>query len=172
MVGFDNIKDNRIDLKEFDLKWRFTVSDNNLPVEHLNQLCPLNDEASKFLWDFIMDTGLHADIPFKKGYFKTMDKAKIFDNNEKIIKKWLFDRGLPFKKDVYLSWQPYIAMVVPWKLLVKYYNVFYYGTSDDLTVFDESLNWALLFYHEDEIYFGSNEKFEPSKEFNDIRFIW
>ncbi|TAJ13171.1 hypothetical protein DMA11_09730 [Marinilabiliaceae bacterium JC017] len=173
MIGFENIKERIIDLDEFALKWRFTESEYNiLPDEHLKQLYPLDKLASKFLWDFTMDTNLHADTPFKKGFFNSVDKAKIAEGNGKEIKKWLYKRGLPFKKEVFLSWQPDLAMIVPWKLLIKYFDDFYYGSSDDLSVFDMSLNWALLFYHEDEIYFGSNEKFNPLTEFNDIDFIW
>ena len=62
-------------------------------------------------------------------------------------------------------------MAFLWKLLVKYFDDFYYGSSDDLTIIDESLNWAVLFYHENEIYFGSNEKYKQVKELDDIEFI-
>ncbi len=61
---------------------------------------------------------------------------------------------MPFNKNVFLSWQPEDAMIVPWKLLIKYFDSFYYG-GDDLTIIDESLNWSILFYHEDEVYFGA-----------------
>ena len=61
-------------------------------------------------------------------------------------------------------------MIVPWKILIKYFDDFFYGGSDDLTVIDKSLNWALLFHHESEIYFGSNEKYNLSGSFNDIDF--
>ena len=60
----------------------------------------------------------------------------------------------------------------PWKIFIKYFDSFYYPGSDDLTVCDESLQWALLFYHEDEIYFGTNKDFKPSDSFADIDFIW
>lgn len=63
-------------------------------------------------------------------------------------------------------------MIVSWKLLVKYFDSFYYSVSDDLTVIDQSLTWALLFYHEDEIYFGTNKDFQPSEFFADVDFIW
>jgi hypothetical protein len=95
------------------------------------------------------------------------------EGNSKEIKKWLYQRGLPFEKNVFLSWQPMDAMILPWKLLIKYFDHFYYyGTSGDLTVIDRKLTWALLFYHEDEIYFGTNNDFRPSETFSDIDFIW
>ena len=172
-TGFDNIHDHIIPMEEFRLNWRFTEERYGiLPEIHLHQLKPLNKEASNFLWDFILHSGMHEDTPFKKDFFKSVDKAKILDANHKEIKKWLYQRGLPFEKEVFLSWQPDEAMIVPWKLLIKYFDNFYYSTSDDLSVIDQSLNWALLFYHEDEIYFGSNEGYTPAEAFEDVDFIW
>ena len=172
-IDFDNILECEISMEEFRLKWRFTEEKyDKLPKEHLEQLKPLNKEGSEFLWNFIEQTNLHYDTPFKKDFFKTIDKAKIYENNEKEIKKWLYERRLPFEKQVFLSWQPSDAIIVPWKIFIKYFDSFYYGSSDDLTIIDESLNWALLFYHEDEIYFGTNEKYKPSKIFENIDFIW
>ncbi len=82
----------------------------------------------------------------------------------------MYERGLPFEKYVFLSYSPDEAIIVPWKILIKYFDVFYY--SDDLTIIDETLQWALLFYHEDEIYFGTNKDFKLSQTFQDHDFIW
>jgi hypothetical protein len=41
-------------------------------------------------------------------------------------------------------------------MVVKYWDDFWYPGSDDLTVIDESLAWALLFWHESEAFFGDN----------------
>lgn len=172
-MDFENIRNHIIPLADFRFKWRFTEANHaQLPDIHLDQLKPLDEKASKFLWDYIIKTNLHQDVPFKKDFFKHIDKAPILDENKKKIKKWLYRRGIPFEKEVFLSWQPTEAMIVPWKIFVKYFDSFYYGTSADLTIIDQSLSWALLFYHEDEIYFGTNHKFTPSKEFADHSFIW
>jgi hypothetical protein len=172
-IDFSNIDEHVISMTDFRLKWRFTEGQyDRLPDEHLNQLKPLNKEASNYLWDYISRTNLHNDTPFKKGFFRTIDKAKILVGNEREVRKWLYQRGLPFDKNVYLSWQPNDAMIVPWKILIKYFDSFYYGTTDDLTIFDQSLTWALLFYHEDEIYFGTNKDFRSSELFSDTDFIW
>ena len=89
-VNFENIFNHTIPIDDFRLKWRFTDEKyDKLPNDHLDQLRPLNNDASKFLWDFINQTNLHYEIPFKKDYFRIIDKAKISDNNENEIKKWL-----------------------------------------------------------------------------------
>jgi hypothetical protein len=172
-IGFDNIKDFVMPVEQFSMNWRFTEKNyDKIPDLHLDQLKPLNKIASEFIWDFIQNNKLHDDTPFKKGFFRNLDKAEVTDENHKDVKKWLYERGLPFGKEVFLSWQPSEAMIVPWKLLVKYFDSFYYPISDDLTVIDESLNWALLFYHEHEIYFGTNEDFKPSRIFEEYDSLW
>lgn len=159
-------------MEEFRLKWRFTEEEyDKLPQDHLDQIQPLNKSGSQYLWDLISDLGIHDHNPFKKDFFRSIDNAKILENNKKEIKKWLFKRGFSFNRKVYLSWQPDQAVVTNWKMLVKYFDSFYYGGSDDLTVIDKSLNWALLFFHEDEIYFGTNEKYKPENQFENIEFI-
>jgi hypothetical protein len=45
-------------------------------------------------------------------------------------------------------------LVTTWKRWIRYWNLFYYSIADDLTVIDDTLNWALLFFHEHELYFG------------------
>lgn len=172
-IDFDSIFDYIISMDNFQLSWRFADDKyGKLPDQHLEQLKPLDKVASEFLWNFISNTDLHRDIPFKKDFFRTVDKAKVLDNNKREIKKWLYQRGLPFEKLVFVSWDKENSMIVPWKLLIKYFDSFYYPSSDDLTVIDKSLNWAFLFYHEDEIYFGTSKDFKPSETFADTDFIW
>jgi len=166
-IGFDNILEHVIPMDDFSMKLRFTDENyNQLSQLHLDQLKPLDRQASRFLWDYISATNLHNDIPFKRNFFKSIDQIDIAEGNEKEIKKWLYHRGLPFSNEVYLSWQPDTAMIVPWKLLIKYFDDFDYA--DDLTVIDQSLNWALLFFHEGTIYLGSNEKYMPENTFEYI----
>lgn len=172
MISLENIEQTIIPMNEFRLKWRFTEEDyDKLPQDHLDQIMPLNQIGSKYLWDLIANLGIHDHSPFRKDYFKNIENAKILVNNEKEIRKWLYKKGFPFNKKVYLSWQSDEAVITNWKILIKYFDSFYYGGSDDLTVIDKSINWALLFYHEDEIYFGTNEKYKPENQFENIEFI-
>jgi len=156
-IGFDNISNHVIPMDQFYLKWRFTERKYKLlPYTHLNQLKPLDKSASAFLWGYISLTDVHANVPFKRNLYKEVNQILRTSRNEREIKKWLFNCGFSFSKEVYLSWNPESAMIVPWKLLIKYFDDFAYLGSDDLTVIDASLNWALLFFHEGMIYFGAN----------------
>lgn len=149
---------------KFPLAWRFTDARyNKLPEEHLSQIKPLTKEAAEFIWNYINEINLHQNVPFKKDFFKTVIRYNISKQGKENVKKWLYQTGLPFQKIVILSWQPDSAALVPWKLFIKYWDDFYY--SDDLTIIDKTLNWAILFYHEDEIYFGTNTKYETTEAF-------
>jgi len=172
-MNFQEIDKHIIPMEDFIFKWRFTEEKYDLlPDNHLNEMKPLDKEASNFLDNFIGKTSLHNHIPFKKDFFKTIDKAKILEGNENEIKKWLYHRALPFDKPVFLSWDSKTSMKTKWKYVVKYWDSLFYGGSDDLTVFDDSLEWALLFFHENEIYWGTNKKFEPENKFNESWFTY
>jgi len=156
-IDFTNLTDDIIPMQQFGLKYRF-LSDHyeKLPEQYLAQLKPLGKKGSRFLWDYTIKSNLHAHAPFKKNFFNTIDTARIQEGKELEVKKWLDQRGFPSDKPVFLSWQPSEAMIVPWKLFVHYFDHFRYCTAADLTVIDQSLNWALFLYRENEIHFGSN----------------
>ncbi len=106
MIDFRSIYNHIIPMNDFELKWRFLSSYNKILAAHIDKLKPLDKKASNFLWNYIATTGLHDDEPFKKGFFRTIDKIIIEDDNTGEIRKWLYHRRLPFSKDVFLSWQP------------------------------------------------------------------
>jgi hypothetical protein len=74
-VDFENVFSHTIPLDNFRLKWRFTEEKyDKLPDQHLELLRPLDKVAAQFLSDYIDTTGLHRDVPFKKGLFRTIAK--------------------------------------------------------------------------------------------------
>jgi len=148
---------------EFPLKWRFTDPKHVLlSDEHLAQVRPLDEKSSRKLWSFILESNLHASDPFLEDFFQSVESISIpnstgdYAEEDSRVRKWLYRCALPFDKRVLLSWQPELAVETTWKMLVKYWSDFYYPVSDDLTVFDESLQWALLFHHNEKVFFGTN----------------
>lgn len=149
-------------MADFPLKWRFTDPNYSvLPDEHLNQIRPLSPKSARQIWRFILDTDLHRDVPFRQGFFQHVESTGIVDSHgngeeDARIRKWLYRCAIPFDRRIFLVWQPEWVIETSWKMLVKYWTDFYYPISDDLTVCDESLQWALLFHHKDEVFFGTN----------------
>lgn len=156
-VSFIDINRHITPMSEFKLNWRFTGERfDQLPDHDLDQLNALNEKAAQFVWKHYMsDIDLHKDFPFKKDYFKTIDQIELTHNNGNEIRKWLHEKGIEPYHQVFLSWEPDLAMMIPWALFIKYFDCFYYPGSDDLTVLDDSLNWALLCDHEEFLYFGT-----------------
>jgi hypothetical protein len=167
-MTFEDLNKHIIPMTEFTLKWRFTEEKYDcLPEQHLNELRPLDKAGAEFLADYLSNCKIHSEFPFKNGLFRNLDKTQILENNEKKVTKWLYQRAIPFDKEVYLSWDGNNGIITKWKFVVKYWNSLFYGGADDLTVFDQSLEWALLFFHEDEIHFGTNKDYDPIVEFDE-----
>ncbi len=151
------------DISRWPLSWRLEGWGSPVPPHHLAQMRALSGEAAARVWKLILDLGLHDEFPFKRGLFESVQSLSLqpvshqddLAEERPRVKKWLFAQGVPFRRQVYLSYQPDTAVLTTWKMLIRYWDLFYYSISDDLTVIDETLNWALLFYHEHEVYFGS-----------------
>lgn len=149
-------------MADFPLKWRFTDPKYSvLPAAHLEQVRPLDTISAKRVSRFVSESGLHDEIPFRASIFQHVESTKIGDSHgneeeDDRIRKWLYRCAIPFDRKIFLIWQPEWVVETTWKMLVKYWTDFYYPISDDLTVCDESLQWALLFFHEHEIFFGNN----------------
>jgi hypothetical protein len=152
-------------MEQFALKWRFTDPRYRaLPPVHLEQVKPLSSESSRRLWDLTLP--LHEDLPFTPGFFRVVESILLDNTDPRAVRKWLFGCGVAFKSPVYLSYQPELAIATTWKMVVKYWDDFWYPGSDDLRVVDESLAWALLFWHESEAFFGDNRNLADRRRTN------
>ena len=156
-IDSDIVEMHKMEMTDFDLRWRFIGDDyNNLPLAVLlNQLVPLKAEGAKCLSDFLVINGVHSDFPFKEGMFKNLKRCDIRLKGVTGTRSWLNSLGLNRDENIYLSWSDTCAMVTSWGIVINYYDDLFYPGSDDLTVFDSSLDWVVLFFHESQIYFGS-----------------
>ena len=72
-IDFDNILEHVVSMDNFQLGWRFAdIKYDQLPSQHLELLKPFDKEASTFLSNYIDNSDLHNDIPFKKDFFQTI----------------------------------------------------------------------------------------------------
>jgi hypothetical protein len=158
-----------VPLEEWRYAWRIEQFDSPLSRLDRERIRPLSAASSKRIADYLDTTGLHRDFPFKKGLFRRTESFALtsVDHQDKLlkedrkVKKWLYQRGIPFAAPVFLSYDSSSAVLTTWKMLVRHWRLFYYPISDDLTVCDGSLNWCLLFFHEHELHFGTKKR-EPN----------
>lgn len=93
-------------------------------------------------------------------YFKEHARfTRKCDDNQK-LKKWLYERGIPFSRKVYWPTQPDVAFVLSWKMVIKFSATLFHG--NDEVIWDKSLNWVLVYDHNDEFYFGKNPKYKAA----------
>ncbi len=140
---------------------------NALPETHKAQILFLDKTAEKFLYEYVENAQLLSNggwAPFEKGIFKTVDQyehAVDLQENNPLLKKWLYSKGIPFSNEVFVlcDSNPQ-AVLITWKMLIKYaFDIFLIG---DTLVFDQTGNWALFQYHEGQLFFAKDNVYDPS----------
>jgi len=151
LIDLDNIVQFSIPMDEFKGNWLFT-DENNIPAseEHQDQIRILTTEAAEFLWNFEMSSVL---VCSEENY----KDITVFDSqysNQKKIKIYLYDLGIPFKQKVFMPMQPHTGFVLTWKMVIKYAHTLF--SASDQAVWDKTLNWKLEYHHDGEFAFGKN----------------
>lgn len=158
MISFENIREYST---EFPSKWTFLWSPEEaqkISSEHKDQIYFLNEEATTFLNSYFDSSKIRKNLeePISKDHFKKIENYKI-NSDVSELKKWLFNKKIPFDKFVFIDKdRSGFAVMLTWKMVIKYCEGIFF--SEDIYIFDSSLNWAIFYFHEDEIAFGS-EKF-------------
>lgn len=148
-MDLKSLKEYTIQFDQFPLHWRFDdESYAKLNQIHLDQIKPIVPKAVRFLWRYSSEITKNLIL---RQNFNCFREISVEDET---LKKWLFHTGLAFQKDVYIVWQPDTAVITKWKIFVKFFDDFYYS-SDEILIFDNSLNWGLLI-HNGKVIFGSN----------------
>jgi hypothetical protein len=79
------------------------------------------------------------------------------------VRRWLFERGIPFGRTVYLLYERGRVVRTTWRMVVRYWDAFGWSVGYAMVAVDHTLQWACCFHHEDVIVFGRHGKqAEPS----------
>ena len=166
MIDLANIKNFSIPRPEFNFMG--TARDfDALPETHQAQIIFLDKDAEKYIFQFAssahLTTGGFWD-PFAEGNFKTVDELEALYQTEQSnqeLKKWLFNRGIQFATWVFVLGETLgPPMLMTWKMLIKYVNDIFFG--NDVMVFDSTLDWCLVYFHENRLFFGKDRFYDPS----------
>lgn len=169
MIDLSNIKDFTVNRPQGYTVFGSAEEFDNLPETHREQILFLDEDASKYIFEF--STSAHLITgglwdPFAKGNFKTVEKFADFSRTPGFgqrLKKWLYARGIPFRNWVYVLFNSNeVPMIMTWKMLIKYAEHLF--VLDDVMVFDNTINWCLFFFHEDQIFFGKNNIYDPAED--------
>lgn len=162
MIDIENLKQHQIERPDHRTSFGDAKDFNRLPTTHQDQITFLNKNATEFLYDYLKVTKLIAsnDNPFSRNNFKTVEQYTEMTNEEG-LKKWLYNRAIPFKKEVFLLGDD-DSVLTTWKIIVKYAPDLFFGK--DMVVFDKTLNWCLFYFHQDHLFFGKDNIYDSSND--------
>lgn len=151
-ITLENIRSFRAPLEGYPMAWVFEADNGKaLSPEFSDQIIPLQPEAAQFLWNFECS---QKALSVRKAHFKHCETFLAMHKNRSQIKKWLYERGIPFEQEVFWCHQPQQAFVLTWKMVIKFSETLFFG--HDERIWDKTLNWSLEFNHNDVFYFGKD----------------
>ncbi len=138
-----------------------------LPQETRDQVSFLDKKATDYLLDLLHTARLITGggwEPFQQNFktVETFDRFYENDESRRLLKKWLYHRGIPFSRQVFLLETNENAVAITWKMLLRYSPFIFPG--DDVAVFDSSLNWCLFYYHDNKMSFGRDRIYDPAED--------
>ncbi len=149
-------------LSDFPLKWRWTEEKyDKLPDEHLARILPTNEKMAKRLWERSLsfaDDG--TEFQPSKEIFHSLKMLEAPHSNAK-TEVWIRNR---FETDdlesirVWVSWQPDLAVQTDMEIVARYWDTFCYEASDDTSIFPETEEWVIHFWHEDRLYYATSSE--------------
>lgn len=139
-------------LTDFPLAWRWTDKEHTVLPDHvLSQISPQAPERAQSLHRLSLQF-LGPDSLNTQQF--TIEQLSLGTQEPQFITNWLLEKHQQQETQVFLSWAQDLAVVTNWGILAKYWQDFYYPSSDDLVVWPEHSGWAVLFHHAEFIQFG------------------
>ncbi len=142
-------------LSQHPLAWMFKGDDSPLSAEFRGQITPLTTEAARFLWNFKSPEAYVGSFEEMGKFFKEHARFAYNSRDNRELRKWLYERGIRFDRKVFWSTQPEEAFVLSWKMVIKFSAQLFHG--NDEVIWDKSLNWVLVYDHNDVFYFGRDQ---------------
>jgi hypothetical protein len=169
IITLENAHTFSVPFSKHPLAWKFLEECGQLANEFQDQIIPLTPEAAKFLWDFMNTQRQLSSISSIGKYYNEQSELSCGENENQKVKKWLYERGIPFDRRVFWITQPQWGFILTWKMVIKFSENLFFG--DNEVIWDKTLNWVLMFDHNDIFYFGKNRNFNTEKHSEEITII-
>lgn len=155
MLSIEKLEEHSSDLNDHPMKWLFESKEDRVTTEeHKDQIFALTQDAANYLWEYEKKMDIGKFYPEVNKYFQEVKIYTNEDQNEKALKKWLYNLGIPFKTKVFIPIQPEFGFVLTWKMVIKYCSKIFFGY--DLIIWDKTLNWGLYYHHDEIFHYGTN----------------
>lgn len=146
-----------IPLEHFELRWRWTDPKCALfAPELLAKIRPLLPAKAFAVWQrsyWFLDDASFSKLSLREE-FCSETQCLDLTVGEPAAKSWLYERLPERTEDVFISWEPHTAAVVPVDLFVERWDDFCYPSSDDAAIWPASERWFLFHDHEEQFLFG------------------
>lgn len=126
----------------------------------------LDPVATQFIYKF--STAAHLLTgnewqPFAKKNFAKTAQLNTNSASAEIVKKLLYNRGIPFDQWVFIlpNYNNY-PVLATWKMVIKYSATLF--LSDDVKIFDATLNWCVFFFHEGCLFWGKDNVYDAADD--------
>lgn len=136
-----------LSMADFPMKCRWT--DPNyavLPAAALNQIRPLTPQKAEEISDVFLQLIDRKQECLSAALFEAIESTDA-SGDPNLIRKWLFQSVPSSVGDVIVSWQPSVAVLTTAAVLFEHWDDFCYPSSDDVTVWSMTDEWAALFHH-------------------------
>jgi len=156
-MRFKELETYQTTIENYPLKWRFDSMKADELADFDNNLTIINRKGCEIIAGFIENWNLHSDFPFMKNLFFKNEHFSIAENNDMQIESKLDSVGFEDTKKILLEWNNETAVLTNWSFLKNHLSDFFYPGSDDITVFDESMQWSILIHHSETVYHSTND---------------
>jgi hypothetical protein len=137
-----------IPFDQFVLSWRWKPSHNsNISEIEKNQIRPFSEMEAKRLDKVINFFESESNLRLN---FEETDWMTAGIESEEVIEKFRKQLSIHldgWNENVIITWGRKTALTTTKSIFIKYWDDFFYPSSDDVTVISENTNWVIFYRH-------------------------
>lgn len=139
----------------FELCWRWTEHNTNVPTEDLNKIKPLSSAKANEVWKRSLDFVEGPTHCLSRRLFANIVELDVSQLSNDDVRTWLCEQNADQAEWIIVSWTKDVAVVTEWSIFVRYWDDFCYPGSDDVSIWPIlSESWSLLYFHYEVFSFG------------------
>jgi hypothetical protein len=143
----------------------FCFQDEYLPLHpnHAAQIGLLSHADATRVWSWAFETLPPRWPDCIEQPFAYIERCYVIDSwndagRRGAVRRWLFQRGVPFKRVVYLLYDRDQVVQTTWRMVVRYWDAFAWAVGYAMVAVDHTRQWACCVHHEDVFVFGSHRE--------------
>lgn len=137
-----------------DIDWRF---DDKLEV--LSKINVIDKAAESLIWDRLKADNFIADYTLNKKKFETFETIEFADNYDSVTNR--LKELAQTNDNIVLTWfSAQHTLLTDWKTFTDNWDDFFYPSSDDLIVINETWDWMIYIAHFESFQLGRGIKTE------------